>query len=370
MTELRDEQRQVLVQRLGVFELRGLAREMGVPSPTTKKRDELIDLILQAFDKGVNQENKNQKRGRPYKKLNSLDELLCTVVDEEKEELSYESLLSFAQEEKPFVSFAGENVRFEGVSRVAENKVSIRPINGNEVIFVGDIYGKEKLENGDLVEVTAQKINNNDEYNALSLSLINGESAVMYQKKEFDLGKEIISDNKFYFGESPIYFGRRNACLLHNDLYETDNLKKLNDLCLRNGNVLVLLGANTSYENQILFKNLDIKYNFTTPYATNAKLNLNKTIDGLNFAENALKNGRNVIVVVSDLGGLLLALDENFDKENREHSKAAEIIAKKILAIAVTYDSAVSLTLLLCYSEVDKCDKFIQSDLLRVCKKC
>ena len=33
------------VKKLGIFELRGLAREVGVSSPTTKKREELIDLI-------------------------------------------------------------------------------------------------------------------------------------------------------------------------------------------------------------------------------------------------------------------------------------------------------------------------------------
>ena len=36
------EGKELLVRQLGVFELRGLARELGITSPTTKKRDELI----------------------------------------------------------------------------------------------------------------------------------------------------------------------------------------------------------------------------------------------------------------------------------------------------------------------------------------
>ncbi|MBQ8792835.1 MAG: hypothetical protein IJZ62_04445, partial [Clostridia bacterium] len=82
-----------------------------------------------------------------------------------------------------------------------------------------------------------------------------------------------------------------------------------------------------------------------------------------------LKNGEDVILIVADLGGLLLGLDENFDKENDNHSKETEIITKKMLSLAGAFDSGKSLTLLMYYSDVDSADKFITYDLLRVCKK-
>ena len=110
--EFRDEQqREVLVQRLGVFELRALAREIGIPSPTTKKRDELVAMIMQSFEKGVSQEAKVQKRGRPYKKLNSLDEIIGSVIDDNKSEMNYESVIALAQEEKPVAIMQGEITR-------------------------------------------------------------------------------------------------------------------------------------------------------------------------------------------------------------------------------------------------------------------
>ena len=370
MGEFRDEQqREVLVQRLGVFELRGLAREMGIPSPTTKKRDELISLILQSFEKGVTQEVKVQKRGRPYKKLNSLDEIVGSVIDDNKGELSYESVIAFAQEEAPILTVVGETLRLEGVSRVSGANVTIRLLNGNGTIFVGDIYGAEKLENGDIVEVTAQRISDNNDYQALSISLINGQSAISYNRKDVELGEEVISNQVFACGKHQLTVGRRNAILLNEDLYENGNMQQINEYCNQNGIKLVVLGINTSYENQIMLKGLNIKYNFSTPYGTNSKVNLNKTIDGLNVATNLLVNGENVLVVVTDLGGLLLGLDENFDKAGEEHSKETQLIAKKLLSLAAAYKSGIGLTLAMFYNEIDSNDKFLTTDLLRICKK-
>ncbi|MBQ8792170.1 MAG: hypothetical protein IJZ62_00930 [Clostridia bacterium] len=367
--EFRDEQqREVLVQRLGVFELRALAREIGIPSPTTKKRDELVAMIMQSFEKGVSQEAKVQKRGRPYKKLNSLDEIIGSVIDDNKSEMNYESVIALAQEEKPVAIMQGEITRLEGICRVSDKNVTLHTLIGNDVVFVSDIYGIEKLENGDLVEVTAQRINENS-YKALSISLINGQSAVSFQRKEYPLGEEVISGRTITCGNRKIVDGRRNACLLKEDLYENDELKQLKDFCDKNNIKLVIVGTNTSFENQIMFKGLNVKYNFTTPYDSNARVNLNKTIDGLNFADNCLKNGEDVMLIVADLGGLLLGLDENFDKESDKHSKETEIITKKMLSLAGAFDSGKSLTLVMYYSDVDSADKFITYDLLRVCKK-
>ena len=65
----------VLINSLGVFELRGVARQLGIPSPTTKKREELISLIQGAINSGATVKDSTPKRGRPFKKLNILDSI-------------------------------------------------------------------------------------------------------------------------------------------------------------------------------------------------------------------------------------------------------------------------------------------------------
>lgn len=371
ISEIKESQnKDTLVQRLGVFELRGLAREMGIPSPTTKKRDELVSLILENFKNGGNQEVKIQKRGRPYKKLTSLEEIISSVKEpESKGEIQYDSIIRFAQEEAPIFTTRGNSERIEGVARTTDKGVVVYALTSSAKVFVSDVYGAEKLANGDLVELTAQKTGE-DTYQALSISLINGVSATSYIKpSEIIRGEEIISNREIPTDLYKIVEGRRNACLLQGDLYENNTLLAICDHAKLTKTTMVLLGTNTSYENQIFFKNFDIKYNFTTPYGTSAAVNLNKTINALNFAENCFNRGENVILVVSDLGGLLMGLDESFNEEDSLHAKETQVIAKKLLSLAGSYATGENFTLVMFYNEIDKDDKFLHGDLLRICKR-
>ena len=369
ISEIKESQnKELLVQQLGVYELRGLARELGIPSPTTKKRDELVSLISDYFKNGAPAETKIQKRGRPYKKLTSLEEIINSVkVPENKGEIVYEGIISFAQEDFPAAVLRGDTKRIEGVVRRSDKGVVLYDLHSNAKVFVADIFGCEKLENGDVVELTAQDLGA-DNYQALSLSLINGISAAMYQPFEVEHGDEVILNETIPCGSHQIVKGRRNACLISDDLYENTTFLEINDYAKLSNSTLVLLGVNTSYENQIYFKNVGVKYNFTTPYDTNPTNNLNATINGLNVAQRAFEKGENVVLVVSDLGGLLLGLDEAFENDG-DHAKESEVIAKKLLSLAGAYSSGQNFTLVMFYNEIDKEDKFLYNDLLRICKK-
>lgn len=370
ISEIRDSQnKEALIQRLGIFELRGLAREMGIPSPTTKKRDELVSLICDGMKNGAVSDAKLQKRGRPYKKLASLEEIITAVsAPEVKGEVQYDGIIRFAQDECPVFSVRGETQRIEGVVRKTDKGVVVYSITTDAKVFVGDVYASEKLENGDLVELTAQDLGDGN-YQALSISLINGVAATAYQPFEVDHGEEIISAAIIPCEGRQIVVGRRNCCLMQEDLYENNSILDLSIHAKLKNSTLILMGTNTSYENQIHFKNLDIKYNFTTPYGTNPLVNLNKTINALHLAENCFNRGDNVLLVVTDLGGLLLGLDENFEKVAGEHAKETQVIAKKLLSLAGAYKQDKDFTLVLFYNEIDKDDKFLYGDLLRICKK-
>ena len=98
-----------IVLSLGVYELRGLARVLGVKSPTTKKREELIALIL-----GIMERNSEislgeiEKRGRPFKTLSSVKNILEVISSTDKKDekamkfSTYEEIVEFNQEMPPF----------------------------------------------------------------------------------------------------------------------------------------------------------------------------------------------------------------------------------------------------------------------------
>ena len=95
------EEQELLVKQLGIFELRGLARELGIPSPTTKKRDELIKLILLKFENGDIVDDKGKRKGRPCKKLSTINDIVSTIANQFNEKnaqpLVFETLVTFAQ---------------------------------------------------------------------------------------------------------------------------------------------------------------------------------------------------------------------------------------------------------------------------------
>ena len=372
ISEIRDSQhKEALVQNLGVFELRGLAREMGIPSPTTKKRDELVSLILEGFRAGGVAETKVQKRGRPYKKLTSLEEIVNSVIiPQPNGDISYDHIVSFAQEETLNLTVLGDDViAFDGIVRKTNKMTAINVINSSAVILVEDISFAEKLENGDFVTVAAQKTAKENCYKAVEIETINDVQACIYERKAFNHGEEIISQNKILLSDGDAYIGRRNAKCLDEDLYESHFVQEIASYCKLNGATLVLLGLNTSYENQILFKQIGVKFNFTTPYDTEPSINLNKMIDGLNLAENLFEQGKETVVVVTDLGATLLALDENFEGRESGHAKESKIIAKKLLSLAGAYSQGGQMSIIAFYNCVDEKDDFIAGDLLRICKK-
>ena len=62
-----------LIQSVGIYELRALARVFGEPSPTTLRRNEQIKSIMDVIISGEDLKPIPLRQGRPYKELSSSD---------------------------------------------------------------------------------------------------------------------------------------------------------------------------------------------------------------------------------------------------------------------------------------------------------
>ena len=83
------------ISTLGIYDVRNLARRYGVPSPTTKKRAELIDSIMKKIKEGKGESVSISRQGRPVKTLSGADELFSKVSA-----IGGRDFLVFAQEVK------------------------------------------------------------------------------------------------------------------------------------------------------------------------------------------------------------------------------------------------------------------------------
>ena len=167
-----------------------------------------------------------------------------------------------------------------------------------------------------------------------------------------------------------VYEGRRNSILIENDIYENEDFTKLAKYCNEHDIKLVVLGTNTSFEDQIYFKSLDFE-NFTTKYGTSNEVNFNCIIDAIQYVQNLSDKGKNVLFYIMDIVEIMHLLDRCFVKEEDEegHKKPSIVVIKKIISLGMAYANGGNISLIIGYNKKDEEDSFLSQDILKVCKK-
>lgn len=364
------------VKKLGIFELRGLAREVGVPSPTTKKREELIDNILDRINKGGLDEVVVTKKGRPFKKLAVVDNLLNNMTLQDKfsnqtKLISYEDILSFAQVMPVISNVANQIGQFNGIVRQSANsdilmfydfEIAQAIFLPNELEFVSLIH------NGDEVECRAKKINNN-QYFAIEITAINGMKPTEYKASHIDLGEQIISTANLNFFDKKVFVGRRNLSIVKENFYENENFDKIATQALKEGYKIVYLSLNSSIEDQIKLRYCQGKV-LSTKFDDPCVQSLNKALDCISLCENLVTHGEKVLLIIPDIMNVVRALDYCFIDQAKMygHSMQSIIVAQKILSLGRAYKLGANVTIMLCCDENDAGDEFVTNQLIKICK--
>ncbi len=372
--EINDEkQKEALIRSLGVFELRGLARELGVPSPTTKKREELIALIADKIKDGSTLDTNNQRRGRPFKKLNALDDIVNTVLEDDYKAKDYDSVISFMQEDLPIVNDMSDEVcEFEGIIRESKSNFCFNDIKSDAKVFMDfNVEGYDVLKAGMYIKVDARKVNGNV-YWTEKIKEVDGQPLSRYEYKEVEKGKEVISDNGISFGNMIAKEGRRNIFCYTEDLYENKVFENFYHNCKNSDSELIILSINTSYENQIMFRNLNVENLFNSSYGEVGTVAFFKVVDVINYAQHLINQGKKVVVFIADIVDVLRKLDDILSsKEELANGYNAQtlLIVQKLLALGRAYENGPSGTIIMGYNEIDKNDKFLTNDILKISKK-
>ena len=187
INENNEKQKETMIRELGVFELRAFARQLGVSSPTTKKREELIALILEASKNGKYIDENLPKRGRPFKRLNILDTITNKITpDASKDKMDFLSVVKFAQETMPDIEEIDDEVYvFEGIVRKLDDSARLYDTKTNELVYIcNDINGYADIEPGDKVKLEAKKLVGQEQFVALRFLEINDIKVEISQSKE------------------------------------------------------------------------------------------------------------------------------------------------------------------------------------------
>lgn len=374
----RSRHREMLVHNLGIFELRALARELGVPSPTTKRRDDLIELILDQIY-STEPAMRTSKRGRPYKKLSNLDDIMTDMTGiaipdalaVTQKPRKYEEIVCFAQEVPVFSHVDEEEGRFKGVLRNAPavGYFIDYSLENGQVFVSKEIMEAFNLVAGDMLEVLAKRINSQNQYMVKEVLSINFVPLKDY-KKTVAQGKPIISNEKLPYGGVELFCGRRNLVGYKNNLYEDERFMQFADYCHENGYTFITLGVNTSFEDQIMFSGIETMVDLTTVYGSAYDDGYNRIIDAIALTQRLLDSGKKCVLFVSDIVSIFDTLDMCFPKsvEKNGHKEEAIVIAQKLISLGKALSDGSSATLVMTYRLDDKDDNYLLNEAKKVSK--
>lgn len=377
-----------------IFELRDIARTIGVYSPTIYKKEELIDKMFKIINGEEQPYVPKSRQGRPPKNLSGKTKMLETFLPSNTEEKTFdlengnaigvlsESIIAFLEDSN--VPVLRTEV-FTGYLDILESVGYgiIRPLkdsyNASKTVYVsvGQIENYN-LKTGDLLTVEARMLHKEKPLVLTLIKNINGREyknpvrnenfenlAIEFPVKELKFSEDInrideVKDLKLL----PIVCGTRNLILINKEKkYNTAGLiRGLNSLV---GGKMVYLGLELLPEYIPLMQNIN---GCETLYCSLGEDNLKQARIvslALNRAKRLVEEKNDVLLFVDSLDKIIK--NENFVNDNNinDINKKTLVTAKSMLASARSVSVGGSLTevIVMNYKENSAFDETIISEL-------
>ncbi len=369
------------ISNLGIYELRAVARGIGIQSPTTKKRDELIFLIADILKNNSIEIPHGVSKGRPVKKLENMDNILNVISDNSMKNFeipktySYEDLIVFAQEIPIFEYHSTEALKMTGVLRIVKRSAYFLDNENGLIVFVSnENIERLYLENGDYLEVMAYKINNLNQYSAKQILTVNGTLLDDYFLLKPKCKNRVLPTKTAKIDDMEVVLGGKNIKIIDSPLFLDMQVKAILDKFDNSDNEVVFLGANIIFEDNMFLKSFKNAIIFTTNYEiSNLTKDFNNIVDCINYCERLIALNKNVVLCLFDLVNILNALDLYFSVadgvKNQEHFQQSLVIIKRLLGLSSAYSVGTTSTSIIFCNQVDEDDCFIKNEVVKVSKK-
>lgn len=347
------------LQKLGIFQLRAIGRNVGVHLPTKYKKDNLIDKIILIIDGEEQPHVRKNMRGRPAKILDEIDygnrqPIPDNCRIENDFNYGFEGLCTIPCENS---LFDGATIEIYGVvDMISAKKALIVPIQNTQdyTLVNRELVNEWKLETGDLVHATAMPLDSNRPAIAVSIIDKNGynspkDSSVpnAFANKPTIINEDYIikkdNDNMsqlvnlfipFHYGDSVIVSGEKQIDVSLTTYFLLKNLaeNKSNEI------ICVLNGVKKSYKDS--FTSIDgIKY-FISEFGDEDEFVLKIADLAMEYAEKIINEcNRNVIFVIHDIDKLLeisKRVDEKFVTKIKKYFTKAKAIENASLSVVYT----------------------------------
>lgn len=379
-----------ILNSLGIYELRELARSIGVSSPTTKKREELCNEILKISSGEQKVLHNISKRGRPPKTITKISKIVKDFIPEEILKLqkpieneSYANILMLAQNPSILKRINSDDIKkIYGYVNSISGHYYINNLKINELFKTSTFYipnelvDKFFLREGDKIIALAR---NSDDYNCGivdEIIFINDvESKLWNSKRKFiNINTCEIPKIETKIFNTVIKRGERTLSFFKDDeeaiLKIIDEIEKLSKDENKN-EIFVFLGVEIAPEVIFYGKTKNNLEMFSTSYTNNLEDSYNSIINAINYCKTQLKDGNSIRFFIFDVVGIITRLDQyfaNHDATYLGHNVMGVQLVKKLVGMGKAISQDLTLTSHAIAFDKQKDDELIKNELIKITK--
>ena len=364
------------MEKLGIYELRALARKVGVSSPTTKKRDELISAIKD-IKAGRSQPNLNNKYGRPVKQLASQDDLLAKLIINGDSELE-EKINSSTSTDSSYIKFEQDMPKSElplnynlisinGILRKTEKGafylLNYLTLSKKTYVLVDEQFVLQyNLMEGDLISGTAY-LNSDKTYAKINtVDLINGVKFDVCNEpveRELIIPYKEIENDSIKFGQCKFKEVKDTDEGIEYINSKIENFNKQNIKC-------VVVALEISIETKLKLDKINNATLIVSTLEDTATFSYEKLCDSLKHSLSLFERNQNVVVFVLNVLNIFHILDVAFQNNLIGHCEKTEHMIRKIFAQTRASESSSVTLYALYYSNQKEFYKNEINDVLRI----
>ncbi len=324
------------LSNLGIYELRELARQVGVKSPTTKLRSELCDTILKIKSGEIQPNVANLRKGRPPK---SLGKSLTVQNENDAYNISafkVNKLDTLNQTILP--NFFSNQVSVEGCLIEINNKLyfynnHLSLDNLTLIEMPPEYVAIYELRQGDKIVAICDN-SNVDNYVVKKVLTINNIKIenLPEERKKLDIDKAILTDKKINIFGRDVIIGSVNKFNFKTESEFVDNIVNASSEYLN-----IIVGGELMPKDLFIIQGSTNLNCFVARYGEDLRLIYNNVVNTLNFSESMLKDGKKVVIYILNPLSLVKNLDMYFcfkEKTSISRSPNSIQLLKRILGSA------------------------------------
>ncbi len=347
------EYKEKLLKNLGIYELRELARNVGVVSPTTKKRKQLEQEIIKISKGELAPVTNASKKGRPPKSIKKLENVVDVFIPRElweinlnkKMEGQLENVLNFNSSE----AFDNEDhLIFGYLRKTVSGHYYLRNTNSlKEFVSIPYNYVSEfNLIEGDKLSVLVKRVPAESQLIFNKLVKVN-EQEPTFEKRQFGSIDNIIFGKNSLKGFEGVFEGENVLLVTENIKSDIQVIKEAIKPLSKDYIVVVLASGISTYTKLLLEKDFNAELIYTV-VEDHPAFTYENAINAFNYVDLLLKQGKKVAFVALDVITLAKQIEEFLILEHKKQTAEEYIealrIVKKIFDYGKVLDSSASVT--------------------------